>query len=214
MSCPHCYHQGRVSWRLEIRQYGSSPNQPEEHNSPCLSSKYIHCLVTWNMSISPWLYAQLHVCQHALSAKILLNCQLKGTNLFLRKASHGSPWLTSFSSLNVSLGCAPAFFVLAIPLQQRQKCGRRPQAVRFPDRHWIWERGQQKDEKMLFISQLLNIPTRLFRVCGAFSARTLSSYILVKDAESLKLPQENVTVFVSQFFFWRCGILLIWDLSL
>lgn len=118
MSCPHCYHQGRVSWRLEIRQYGSSPNQPEEHNSPCLSSKYIHCLVTWNMSISPWLYAQLHVCQHALSAKILLNCQLKGTNLFLRKASHGSPWLTSFSSLNVSLGCAPAFFVLAIPLQQ------------------------------------------------------------------------------------------------
>ena len=74
-----------------------------------------------------------------------------------------------------------------------------------------------KDKRMhkkLFISQLLNIPLRLFRVGGALSARTLSSHILVKDAESLELPQENVTVFVRQFFVWRCGILLIWDLSL
>ena len=65
--------------------------------------------------------------------------------------------------------------------------------------------------KRLFISQLLNIPPRLFRVGGAFSARKLSSRILVKDAEDLEPPQENVTVFVRPFFVWRRGIR---DLSL
>ena len=175
MSCPHCYHQGRVSWRLEIRQYGSSPNQPEEHNSPCLSSKYIHCLVTWNMSISPWLYAQLHVCQHALSAKILLNCQLKGTNLFLRKASHGSPWLTSFSSLNVSLGCAPAFFVLAIPLQQLKKDRNMGAALKLFDSQTDTGSGNEANKKTRRCSSFHNSWTSR-RGCLGFVARFLQEH--------------------------------------
>jgi len=58
----------------------------------------------------------------------------------------------------------------------------------------------QSMQRWSLMSQLLSIPPRLLREGGAFSARKLSSCILVKDTETTELLKENVTIVVSKRF--------------